>query len=135
MTLLELCDTNGHVSLLNVYVRDEKSVLLHTYRIGPRAKLWMADRPKSTTIIEKPLHVQDAGASNFEFGLVKKNIPKQLRDMEVTYWRSTKEYPASITDAIELSVDVAANKTEEQMKQVTAEVREAEANPDQITLF
>ena len=135
MTLLELCDTNGHVSLLNVYVRDEKSVLLHTYRIGPRAKLWMADRPKSTTIIEKPLHVQDAGASNVEFGLVKKNIQKQLRDMEVTYWRSTKEYPASITDAIELSVDVAANKTEEQMKQVTAEVREAEANPDQITLF
>lgn len=24
MTLLELCETNGHVSLLNVYVRKDK---------------------------------------------------------------------------------------------------------------
>ena len=130
MTLRELCDTNWNISLLNVYVRDEDLRLQHTYRIGARAKRWMCDTDNRTTVLEKPVHVQDKGASNFEAGFVEKSVPKQLLDLAVWHWKSGREYGCHITDCVELDVDVISGKT---IPQITA--RAPEEDEDQYSLF
>lgn len=123
MTLLELLETNGHCTLLDVSVRGDgksESLLVQRYRIGSRAELYRHEyegtAPANSTnlstmfviVIQKPLHVQDNGAENYKFGLVEKSIPKELRDLQVIQWNCSSEYGCKITDCRHFYVDVAS---------------------------
>lgn len=134
MTLLELCETNGHIVLMDISVRDEKLRLQHTYRIGQDAHLFEVDDANRTTVLNRPLHVQQDGASSSTFGFVTKNLPKELRKMEVSYWYASHAF-CKITDAIDLRVDVISGKNAEQLKVDARREAEADQDPDQMSLF
>lgn len=135
MTLLELCETNGHIVLMDISVRDENLRLQHTYRIGQDAHLFKGDDANRTTVLNRPLHVQQEGAENFQFGFVTKSLPKELRKMEVSYWYASHAFGCKITDAIELRVDVISGKNAEQLKVDARQEAEADRDPDQMSLF
>lgn len=101
MTLSELVETCGHIGLITATVRGTKHSEYERaseYRIGSRAEYYPGDyrragEPDPTVhIIQKPVHVRDAGASSCEFGQVMKNIPIKLLKMQVTYWTCGTEY-------------------------------------------
>lgn len=135
MTLLELCETNGHIVLMDISVRDENLRLMHTYRIGSDAHLFKGDDANRTTVLNRPLHVQQDGAENFQFGFVTKSLPKELRKMEVAYWYASHAFGCKITDAVDLRVDVISGKNAEQMKVDARQEIEADQDPDQISFF
>lgn len=103
MTLSELVETCGHIGLIEATVRgtaQNECQRVCEYRIGARAEYYPGDyhrgpnnEPDPTVhVIQKPIHVRDAGASSFEFGQVMKNIPIKLLKMQVTYWTCGTEY-------------------------------------------
>ncbi len=135
MTLLELCETNGHIVHMDISVRDEHLRLMHTYRIGSDAHFWKGDDKNRTTILQRPLHVQQNGAESYQFGFVTKSLPKELRKMEVSYWYASHAFGCKITDAIDLRVDVISVKNAEQLKVDARQEIEADQDPDQISFF
>lgn len=130
MTLLELCETNGNISLMNVDVRDEDLRLQRVYRIGARAKEWMSDKKDRTFILTEPVHVQDKGAPRSEYGFVAKSVPKQLLDLPVWKWSTIREFGGGIPDGVELYVDVISGSALPQIIE-----KPTEEDEDQYTLF
>ena len=104
MTLAELVETCGHISLITATVRGTKTneyERVCEYRIGSRAEYYPGDyrsgrdnEPDQTVhLIQKPIHVRDDGASSFEFGQVMKHLPIKIRNLPVTRWTCGYEYP------------------------------------------
>ena len=125
MILEELVETNGHIGLIEADVRgtdQSESELLCTYRVGPRAGYYQCDgdvenysplRHHSVYIINDPIHVRDNGASSFQFGAITRNIPREIRRLEVTHWNLSTEYgaPSGNSEMKHLSCDLRATDT------------------------
>ena len=104
MTLSELVETCGHISLITATVRGTKTneyQRVCEYRIGSRAEYYPGDyrsgltnEPDSTVhLIQKPIHCRDDGAASYEFGQVMKHIPIKIGKLEVTRWTCGYEVP------------------------------------------
>lgn len=104
MTLSELVETCGHISLITATVRGTKTneyQRVCEYRIGPRAEYFPGDyhrgpnnEPDPTVkLIQKPIHVRDDGAASYEYGQIMKNIPIKLLKMQVMLWTCGYEIP------------------------------------------
>lgn len=99
MTLEELVDLNGHIALIDADVRGtskSETELVAVWRIGKRADYHRSEKAddKRLHIIQLPIHCRDDGAASYQFGQVMKNIPKELRKLEVMSWSCGHEYPA-----------------------------------------
>ena len=101
MTLAELVRTNGHIGLIEAEIRgDERgeSWLVTKYRIGARAEYYPSEydggvpNENAVHLVQKPIHVRDAGASSFEFGQVMQNIPKEIANLGVMGWSCRTEF-------------------------------------------
>ena len=103
MTLAELVETCGHISLITATVRGTKTneyERVCEYRIGSRAEYYPGDyrrgpgqEPDPTVhLIQKPIHVRDDGAASYEFGQVMKHLPIKIRNLPVTLWSCHREY-------------------------------------------
>lgn len=139
MTIEELMTTNGHISLLIATIRGDRkneTVRVSEYRVGARADLFPSERgvcPEWLHIIQKPIHVRDDGAASYQFGQVMKNVPKMLRDLTVTGWRTIKEFGTRI-DGDELYVDLRSDEVARLMaKQKAREEQEADTG-DQMQM-
>jgi hypothetical protein len=104
MTLAELVETNGHISLITATVRGTKTneyERVCEYRIGSRAEYYPGDyrsgrdnEPDQTVhLIQKPIHCRDDGAASFEFGQIMKHLPIKIRNLQVTRWTCGYEIP------------------------------------------
>ena len=104
MTLSELVETCGHISLITATVRGTKTneyQRVCEYRIGPRAEYYPGDYRSGLTnepdptvhLIQKPIHCRDDGAASCEFGQVMKHIPIKIGKLEVTRWTCGYEVP------------------------------------------
>lgn len=95
MTLSELVETCGHISLITATVRGTKTneyERVCEYRIGSRAG--RDNEPDQTVhLIQKPIHCRDDGAASFEFGQIMKHLPIKIRNLQVTRWTCGYEYP------------------------------------------
>lgn len=106
MTLAELVETNGHISLITATVRgtaQSEYQYVAQYRVGMRAKYFRGDikgadengcsiYDKRITLVNKPIHVRDNGAASYEFGQIMKNIPKEIAKLKVSLWSCHREY-------------------------------------------
>lgn len=163
MTLGELVETCGHIGLIEATVRGtSKSEYERVceYRIGARADYYPGDyratwpntQPDPTIhLIQKPIHVRDAGAASNEFGQIMKNIPTKIRNLQVMLWTIRKEYGApwnrAGTDSLHLRCDLRSEawvkKLEQTSKPIGHEAPEkvipaaepAEEDENQISLF
>ena len=111
MTVLELCETSGRITLLNVYVRKEDGELVGIYRIGQRARQLNEDAlsPVKVNVISRPIHVQDKGAKYDEFGFVSDGLPEEVMRLKVTSWR-VRHDSAHIIGALEMTVNATDDK-------------------------
>lgn len=141
MTLEELMETNGHIARADVTVRgtkDSEYQRVSEWRIGARADYYRCDRAEDKTlhIIQKPIHCQDDGAANYQFGQVMKNVPKALRGLEVMSWNLSTEipHPQGCHDFKHLRCDVRSDEYVRLLeRQTRAKQAEAKAEEDQIT--
>lgn len=106
MTLAELVETNGHISLIRATVRgtaQSEYQYVSEYRVGTRAEYFRGDirgadkdgcsiYDSRIKLVNKPIHVRDDGAASYEFGQIMKNIPKEIARLEVSRWRCHTEY-------------------------------------------
>lgn len=103
MTLTELVETNGRITLITATKRGTKFneyERVCEYRIGSRAKYYPGDfqrghngEPDPTVhLIQKPIHVRDDGAASFEIGQIMRHIPIKLRSLLILRWSCHKEY-------------------------------------------
>jgi hypothetical protein len=90
MTLKDLVSTNHRICEIDADIRDYsngKALLIDSFNIGIRAyedrALDENHEPRWKTI-KKPINYKDIGKDYW--GVIEKNIPKQLLDMEVYDW-------------------------------------------------
>ena len=91
MTIEELIMTNMNITEIEVNLRDEKSRLLKTYRIGSFAREYPGDRSRTAPleiISDKPLNYYEI-KSDGGWGTIIKNVPKDVKDLTVDIWMST----------------------------------------------
>lgn len=90
MTLRDLVTTGSRICEIDADIRDYsngKGLLIDSFNIGIRAykdkALDVHHEPRWKTI-KKPINYKDIGKDYW--GIIEKNIPKQLLDMEVHNW-------------------------------------------------
>lgn len=151
MTLGELVETCGHIGLIEATVRGtirSETERVCEYRIGARAEYYPGDyhrgtngKPDATVfVIQKPIHVRDAGAASYEFGQVMKNIPAKLRNLTVTLWSCCREYGApwnrAGTDSLHLRCDLRADAATPAPVHITTKaLTPDEEDADQLSIW
>jgi len=142
MTLEELMETNGHIARADVTVRGTKESeyqRVSEWRIGARADYYRCDRAEDKTlhIIQKPIHCRDDGAESYQYGQIMKNVPKELRQLEVTSWDLSYEHPApqGCHDFKHLRCDVRSDEYVRLLeRQTRAKQAQAKDEEDQIMM-
>ena len=136
MTLLELCETCGHIHKLDITVRNQNTERLNEYIICPEAdKIYYAVPDSKRVFINKPVHVQQNGAPSSMFGFVSKSLPKELRDLEVTHWRVSSSWGRPVDDwSRELVVDVEAAAPLSIKQEITVKEEDGQMNFDEVTI-
>lgn len=84
MTVLELCEGNWTVGEIEVDFRAEPhGRLIKKYRIGSAARENMGDSGFDVEIITKQINHYEKSDG---WGLIEKNIPKSIAELEVDSW-------------------------------------------------
>ena len=88
MTLEELITTNCSIGNLYVTIRDRKYFFIDEIHIGSHVdedKIGSSSKEPRWKCIKKPINTKETGSQYW--GIILKNIPKELLSMEVHHWR------------------------------------------------